>query len=58
MKTITDRDDTLKRINKDEPIDLTDEETKSVVKTLLKTEEIKKFGARRQQAKDNLGKHY
>ena len=56
IKTVIDRDDTLKRIDKDEPKDLTTEEAKSTVKVLLKTDEVKKFGNRREQAKDNLVK--
>ena len=56
VRTITERDDTLERIDGDIPIDLTDEEAKSAVRTLLKTEEVKKFGTRRQQAIDNLVK--
>ena len=56
IKTVLDRDDTLKRIDKEEPKDLTDVEAKSAVKVLLKTDEVKKFGNRREQAKDNLVK--
>ena len=58
VKMIVDGDDMLKRIDKEEPIDLTEDEEKSKVKVLLKTEEVKKFGARRQQAIDNLVKVY
>ena len=47
VKTIVESDDTLKRIDKDEPKDLRAEESASVVKVLLKTEEVKKFGNRR-----------
>ena len=56
VRTITERDDALERIDKEMPVDLTAEEAKSEVKKLLKTEEVKKFGNRRQQAKDNLVK--
>ena len=55
---MTDRDDVFERIDAEEPVDLTEEEEKSKVKVLLKTEEVKKFGARRQLAKDNLVKVY
>ena len=58
VKTVTDRDDALERIDVDEPVDLTEEEERSKVKVMLKTEEVKKFGARRQLAKDNLVKVY
>ena len=58
VKTIVESDDTLKRIDKDEPKDLRAEESASVVKVLLKTEEVKKFGNRRQLAKENLVKIY
>ena len=56
VKTIIDRDDVMARIDLDEAVDLTEEEEKSTVKVLLKTEEVKKFGARKQQARDNTVK--
>ena len=56
VRAITNHDDMMRRIDQEEPVDLTKKEAKSTVKVLLKTEEIKKFGARRQQAKDNLVK--
>ena len=56
VKTIIDRDDMDTRIDEDEPVDLTEEEATSTVKILLKTDEVKKFGSRREQAKDNLVK--
>ena len=53
VKTIIDKDNVMERIEKEMPEDLTVEEAKSAVRVLLKTEEVKKFGARRQLAKDN-----
>ena len=58
VKTIIDKDDMMKRIEKEMPEDLTEEEKKSEVRVLLKTEEVKKFGARRQLAKDNTVKAF
>ena len=58
VKTILDRDDVMKRIDKDIPSDLTDEEAELAVRVLLKTEEVKKFGARKQLAKDNTVKAF
>ena len=43
IKTIQERDDTFKRIDKDGPKDLTTEEAASTVKVLLNTKEVKKF---------------
>ena len=58
IKTVLDRDDTMARIDKDEPKDLSTADAGSAVKVLLKTEEVKKFGHRKQLAKDNLVKIY
>ena len=58
VKTILDRDNTLDRIANDIPKDLTAEEAKSPVQVLLKMEEVKKYGNRRQLAIDNLVKVY
>ena len=58
IKTVLDRDDTFKRIDVDMPKDLSDQDATSTVKVLLKTEEVKKFGNRRQLARDNLVKIY
>ena len=41
VKIITDRDNMMARIDRDEPVDLTIEEAASAVKTLLKTKEVK-----------------
>ena len=53
VKTILDRDNMMERIDEDITEDLTLEEAASAVRVLLKTEEVKKFGARKQLAKDN-----
>ena len=58
VKTIMDRDDLMARIDEDEPTDLTEEQAKLAVKVLLKMEEVKKFGARKQLVKDNTVKAF